>query len=182
MPVKSSGILFEKGATALGLTPQVAPVAILSKPYRGRPACINCGWCIGFGCEVNAKSSTLATMIPEALASGNCELRPLSTVSTYRGRRAGSGRGVIYYDAEGSGALTAAPRSVVLAANGAETPRLLLMSATERHPDGLANSSGMVGRNLMFNAHSVAYGKFEHPLNEHKGIQCSRIALDYYDS
>jgi hypothetical protein len=63
-----------------------------------------------------------------------------------------------------------------------ETPRLLLMSATERHPDGLANSSGMVGRNLMFNAHSVAYGKFEHPLNEHKSIQCTRIALDYYDS
>jgi choline dehydrogenase-like flavoprotein len=181
MPVKSSGILFEKGARALGLTPQVAPVAILSKPYRGRPACINCGWCIGFGCEVNAKSSTLATMIPEALASGNCELRPLSTVSRIEVDDRDRARGVVYFDAEGR-EQTQRTRSVVLAANGAETPRLLLMSATERHRDGLANSSGMVGRNLMFNAHSVAYGKFEHPLNEYKGIQCTRIALDYYDS
>jgi choline dehydrogenase-like flavoprotein len=90
-------------------------------------------------------------------------------------------RGVVYFDADGREQYQKA-RSVVVAANGAETPRLLLMSANERHPDGLANSSGMVGRNLMFNAHSVAYGKFEHPLNEHKSIQCSRIALDYYDS
>jgi hypothetical protein len=85
MPVKSSGVLFEKGARALGLTPQVAPVAILSQPYRGRPACINCGWCIGFGCEVNAKSSTLATMIPEALlppVTASCARCPRYPVST----------------------------------------------------------------------------------------------------
>jgi choline dehydrogenase-like flavoprotein len=181
MPVKSSGVLFEKGAKALGLTPQVAPVAILSEPYRGRPACINCGWCIGFGCEVSAKSSTLATMIPEALATGNCEIRPLSTVSRVDVDDKDRARGVTYFDADGA-EHTQRARSVVIAANGSETPRLLLMSATDRHPDGLANSSGMVGRNLMFNAHSIAYGKFEHPLNEHKSIQCTRIALDYYDS
>lgn len=181
MPVKSSGVLFEKGAKALGLTPQVAPVAILSRPYRGRPACINCGWCIGFGCEVNAKSSTLATMIPEALATGNCELRPLSTVSRVEVDEQDRAKGVTYFDADGNEHMQRA-RSVVVAANGAETPRLLLMSATDRHPDGLANSSGMVGRNLMFNAHSVAYGKFEHPLNDFKSIQCTRIALDYYDT
>lgn len=181
MPVKSSGVLFEKGTRALGLTPQVAPVAILSQPYRGRPACINCGWCIGFGCEVSAKSSTLVTMIPEALATGHCEIRPESTVARIDVDHNDRARGVTYYDKDGNEHFQRA-RSVVLAANGAETPRLLLMSATGKHADGLANSSGMVGRNLMFNAHSVAYGKFEHPLNEHKGIQCTRIALDYYDS
>ena len=88
---------------------------------------------------------------------------------------------MLYYDSDGREQRQKA-RAVVLAANGAETPRLLLMSANADHPDGLANGSGMVGRNLMFNAHSVAYGAFEHPLNEYKGIQCTRIALDYYDS
>lgn len=181
MPIKSAGVLFERGTSAIGMTPQVAPVAILSRPYRGRPACVNCGWCIGFGCEVNAKSSTLATMIPEALATGNCELRPRATVHRVELDDRDRARGVVYFDADGGEQYQKA-RCVVLAANGAETPRLLLMSATDRHPDGLANGSGMVGRNLMFNAHSVAYGKFAEPLNEYKGIQCSRIALDYYDS
>jgi choline dehydrogenase-like flavoprotein len=181
MPLKSAGALFEKGTRAIGMTPQVAPVAILSQPYRGRPACAHCGWCIGFGCEMNAKSSTLATMIPEAERSGNCEIRPHSTAFRVDVDEQDRARGVLYYDRDGREQMQKA-RSVVIAANGAETPRLLLMSASDRHPDGLANSSGMVGRNLMFNSHSAAYGLFEHPLNEYKGIQCTRIALDFYDS
>jgi hypothetical protein len=80
MPVKSSGVLLERGARKLGLHPQVAPVAILSQPFNGRPACIHCGFCMGFGCEMAAKSSTLVTMIPQAEATGRCEIRPQSTV------------------------------------------------------------------------------------------------------
>ncbi len=75
IPVKSSGVLLERGAKKLGLHAQVEPLAILSKPHNGRPACINCGYCMDFGCEVGAKSSTLATMIPLAEASGHCEIR-----------------------------------------------------------------------------------------------------------
>jgi choline dehydrogenase-like flavoprotein len=119
----------------------------------------------------------------DSRGAGQRQLRAAPPVDgqPYRGRRPGPRprRGLLRCRGQGA---DAAARSVVLAANGAETPRLLLMSATDRHPDGLANSSGMVGRNLMFNAHSVAYGKFEHPLNEYKSIQCTRIALDYYDS
>jgi len=70
LPVKSSGVLFERGARKLGLHPFPAPMAIVSRLYRGRPACAHCGFCIGFGCEVMAKSSTLYTMIPEAEATG----------------------------------------------------------------------------------------------------------------
>lgn len=181
MPIKSAGVLFEKGAKAIGMTPQVAPVAILSEAYRGRPACVHCGWCIGFVCEMNAKSSTLATMIPEAEATGNCEIRPNSTVSRVDVTADNLARGVFYFDEEGKEHLQKA-HSVVLAANGAETPRLLLMSANAQHPDGLCNSSGMVGKNLMFNAHSQAYGVFEEELNEYKGIQCTRVATDFYES
>jgi choline dehydrogenase-like flavoprotein len=75
MPLKSSGALLELGARKLGLHPQSAPVAILSQPYNGAAACVHCGFCLAFGCEVGAKSSTLATMIPLAEASGRCELR-----------------------------------------------------------------------------------------------------------
>ena len=56
------------------------------------------------------------------------------------------------------------------------------MSASEQHPDGLANSSGYVGRNLMFNAHGLVDGIFEHPLNEFKGVQVSKVIHDFYEA
>jgi choline dehydrogenase-like flavoprotein len=181
IPVKSSGVLLERAAKALGLHPQPAPLAILSQPYRGRPACINCGWCLGFGCEVGAKSSTLAAMIPDALATGRCEIRSECAVHRLETDAQGRVSDVLYYDAEGRERAQKA-RAVVLSANGAETPRLLLASASERFPDGLANSSGYVGRNLMWNCHALADGVFEHPLNDYKGVQCTRIIHDFYDS
>jgi choline dehydrogenase-like flavoprotein len=70
VPVKSSGVLLEQGARKMGWHAFPAPLAIVSQPYRGRPACVNCGFCWGFGCEVMAKSSPLYTMIPEAEATG----------------------------------------------------------------------------------------------------------------
>jgi choline dehydrogenase-like flavoprotein len=181
MPVKSSGVLMERGAKKLGLHAQPAPLAILSQPYNGRPPCINCGYCMGFGCEVGAKSSTLATMIPLAQASGRCEIRPECAVYRLETDASGKIAEVLYYGPDGK-EMSQKARAVVLAANGAETPRLLLNSASEKHPDGLANSSGFVGRNLMLNAHSLANGVFEHPLNDYKGVQVTRIIHDFYDS
>jgi len=181
MPVKSSGVLLERAAKKLGLHPQPAPVAILSGPLNGRPGCIHCGYCMGFGCEVGAKSSTLAAMIPQAIASGRCEIRPESTVFRVRTNAAGRVDSLMYYDAEGAEHVQKA-KAVILAANGAETPRLLLDSASERHPDGLANSSGFVGRNLMFNGHSLANGVFDEQLNDYKSIQVTRLVHDFYDS
>jgi choline dehydrogenase-like flavoprotein len=181
MPVKSSGVLMERGARKLGLTCQPEPLAIASRPYNGRPACMNCGYCMFFGCEINAKSSTLATMIPQAVATGRCEVRPNSAVFRIGTDKRGRANEVYYLDAEGRERSQQA-KAVVLSANGAETPRLLLMSATDRHPDGLANSSGFVGRNLMFNAHSGAAGVFEQPLNDYRGVQVTRIIHDFYDT
>jgi choline dehydrogenase-like flavoprotein len=180
LPVKSSGVLFEQGARAVGLHPQPAPMAILSKPYKGRPACVHCGFCMGFGCEMNAKSSTLASMIPLAEATGRCEIRPLSTVFEIRTNNAGRVTEVAYLDASGREQAQKA-KAVILAANGAETPRLLLMSASGRFPDGLANSSGVVGKYLMGNGHSVTQAAFEQPLNEFKSVQVTRIVHDFYE-
>jgi choline dehydrogenase-like flavoprotein len=154
LPVKSSGVLFEQGAKAMGLHPQAAPMAILSEPHNGRPACIHCGFCMGFGCEANAKSSTLASMIPLAEASGRCEIRPLSTVFKIETNDQGRVTEVVYLDADGQQQAQKA-KAVIVAANGAETPRLLFLSESARSPDGLANSSGIVGKYLMGNGHSV---------------------------
>ncbi|MDH3266834.1 MAG: GMC family oxidoreductase, partial [Gammaproteobacteria bacterium] len=181
MPIKSSGVLLERGAAKLGLHAQPAPLAILSQPHNGRAGCISCGYCMYYGCEAGAKSSTLAAMIPLAEASGNCEIRPDSTVIRIDTDDQGRANQVVYLDANGSEQAQKA-RAVVLSANGAESTRLLLMSASPQHPDGLANSSGFVGRNLMHNAHAVANGVFEHPLNDYKGVQVSRIVHDFYET
>ncbi len=181
LPVKSSGVLLERGARAVGLHPQVAPVAVLSRPFNGRAPCVHCGFCMGFGCETGAKSSVLATMIPQALATGRCEIRAESTVHRLETDARGRIGRVLYYDSDG-GEHAQRARCVIVAANGAETPRLLLNSESSRFPDGLANGSGKVGRYLMFNAHSITHGVFEHPLNDYKSVQCSRIVHDFYDS
>jgi choline dehydrogenase-like flavoprotein len=181
MPVKSSGVLFERGARAMGWNPQPAPVAILSQAYDDRSGCMHCGYCMAYGCEFGAKSSTLVSMIPKALATGRCEIRPESTVFRIETNGRARAIGASYYDREGGEHLQRA-RAVVLAANGAETPRLLLMSASSDFPDGLANSSGLVGKYLMYNAHSGAQALFEHPLNEYKSIQVTRIVHDFYES
>ena len=180
LPVKSSGVLFERGARKLGWHPHPAPMAIASVPFRGRPACAHCGFCIGFGCEMRAKSSTTYTVIPEAEATGNCEIRPHSYVARIETNAAGKATGVAYFDKDKREHFQKA-RAVVVCANGAESARLLLMSANSKFPDGLANSSGMVGKNLMFNTYGEVGALFEHELNEYKSVQVTRIVHDFYD-
>jgi choline dehydrogenase-like flavoprotein len=181
LPVKSSGVLLERGARKLGLHPVPAPMAINSEAYRGRPGCIHCGFCHGFACEATAKASTLTTVIPEAEATGRCEVRPDSYVARIETSKQGRTTGVTYLDRRRREHFQRA-RAVVVCANGAETPRLLLMSASPQFPQGLANSSGVVGQFLMFNYTSRALGVFEHELNEHKSVQVTRIVHDFYDS
>lgn len=181
LPVKSSGVLFERGARKLGWHPHPAPMAILSQPFNGRMGCQACGFCMGYGCEYGAKGSTLAAMLPAAEATGRCEVRPDCHVRKVALDARGRARGVVYFDAQGREQLQRA-RAVLLCGNGAETPRLLLLSASNRFPQGLANSSGMVGKHLMFNGGSLTLGVYEHPLNEYKGAAVSRVALDWYDS
>jgi choline dehydrogenase-like flavoprotein len=156
-------------------------MAIISKPYRGRSGCAHCGFCEYFGCEVKAKSSTLATVIPEAEKTGRCEIRPNSYVRKIETDSAGRVTGVTYFDGENKESFQKA-RAVVLCCNGAETPRLLLMSKSNLFPNGLANSSGFVGKYLMFNGGGAALGVFEHPLNEYKSVVVTRVIHDFYDT
>jgi choline dehydrogenase-like flavoprotein len=180
LPPKSLGVLAERGAHKLGWHASPAPMAILSQPYRGRAACIQCGFCMYYGCEVRAKSSTLATMIPEAEATGRCEIRPLSYVRKIELDRRGRAIGVKYFDSAKREIFQRA-RAVVLSANGAETPKLLLMSRSNQFPDGLGNSSGAVGRYLMSNGAGIAVGMFEHEVNGYRGMVDTRVIHDFYE-
>jgi choline dehydrogenase-like flavoprotein len=180
LPVKSSGVLFERGARKLGWHPFPAPMAILSQPRPGRAACMNCGFCLAFGCEVGAKSSSLAAAIPVAEKTGRCEIRPNSYVHRIELDANGCATGVVYFDAKRNVQRQKA-KAVIVSANGAETPRLLLLSASKQFPNGLANSSGIVGKHLMFNSAAISRGLFEHPLNDYKGFAASRVLHDFYE-
>jgi choline dehydrogenase-like flavoprotein len=180
LPVKSSGVIFERAARKLGWHPFPAPMAILSQPRAGRSACINCGFCLAFGCEVGAKSSSLATAIRVAEKTGRCEIRPNSYVHRIEMDSNGRVTGAVYFDEKRNTHLQKA-KAVVVCANGAETPRLLLLSANKQFPNGLANSSGVVGKYLMLNSGGVTTAVFEHPLNDYKGFAVSRILHDFYE-
>ena len=180
LPVKSGGVLFELAARKLGWHPFPAPMAILSQPRPGRSACIQCGFCESFGCEVGAKSSTLATVIRMAEKTGCCEIRPNCYVHRIETSANGRVTGAAYFDEKRSIHLQKA-KAVVVCANGAETPRLLLLSTSRQFPDGLANSSGLVGKYLMMNSGPDGVAVFEYPLNDYKGFAVSRILHDFYE-
>lgn len=179
LPIKPSGVLTEVAARKLGWHAAPAPMAVLSRPYRGRPGCQHCGFCESFGCEWKAKSSALATMIPAAERTGRCEIRPLSYVRRVQTDARGLITGVVYFDAAKREIMQRA-KAVILCANGAETPRLLFNSASNLFPNGLANSSGLVGKYLMSNGGAFVGGLFDHEVNGHKGVQVSRYMQDFY--
>jgi choline dehydrogenase-like flavoprotein len=180
LPVKSSGVIFEQAARKLGWNPFPAPMAILSQPRPGRSACINCGFCLGFGCEVGAKSSSLATAVRMAEKTGRCEIRPNCYVHRIELDATGHATGAVYFDEKRNVQFQKA-KAVVVCANGAETPRLLLLSANKQFPNGLANSSGLVGKYLMLNSGGISLGVFDQPLNDYKGFAVSRILHDFYE-
>jgi choline dehydrogenase-like flavoprotein len=143
--------------------------------------CVHCGFCESFGCEIGAKSSTLAALIPQAIRTGRCDLRPNAYARKVQVGKNGRVTGVIYFDPDGREIFQRA-KAVVVSANGAETPRLLLMSKSNAFPQGLGNSSGNVGKYLMFDNGGMAFGLFEHPLNEYKSIVVTRVLHDFYRS
>jgi len=142
-----SGVVFRGAANKLGYHPFPTPRAILSQDYQGRPGCTYCGFCQAFGCHVGAKSSILVTKLPEAVATGNFKL--LTGAMCYRVNSDNSGRvtGVSYYGPGGSDNTIEADL-VILSPFIYDNTRLLLLSKTEKFPDGLANSSDQVGKHL----------------------------------
>jgi gluconate 2-dehydrogenase alpha chain len=163
-------VLFKDACEKLGYHPYDTPAGILSQPYRPappfdtripeRPACVYCGHCNFYGCHVHAKAATLYTAIPVAVETGNFDLRTNSKVFRIDSDGAGQVTGVSYFDPAGAIHQQRA-RVVILSAFVFEHVRLLLLSKTHRFAQGLANSSGYVGRNILAHGDVRAMGAFD---------------------
>jgi choline dehydrogenase-like flavoprotein len=160
-------------AKKAGYSFEMGPSAINSVARDGRPACQMLGFCTS-GCKIGAKWSTLYTEIPKATETGNFELRPNCMALQIQHDAKGKVTGVLYADANGKHQVQKA-RIVCVAGNSIESPRLLLNSASSMFKDGMANSSGQVGRNYMRHATQHTFATFEQPVNAHRGIHAPAI-------
>jgi choline dehydrogenase-like flavoprotein len=124
-----------------------ARMSILTQPLNGRPACHYCGQC-GRGCTTGSNFSTPSVLLPPALKTGRLKIVTGAMAREVITNGEGLATGVSYLDTATGQEQQVRARVVVLAASACETARLLLNSKTARHPDGLANSSGAVGRYL----------------------------------
>ncbi len=179
-PMGGVGNTLIKGCTALGIPVSIGgPVAILSGSFGDRQHCIYRGFCIQ-GCKVGAKASTLITHVPDAIESG-AEIRDHSMAS--RVEMGGHGRvtGVHYFDRDGESHFQRA-KAVIVSGYAIETPRLLLNSACRGFENGLANSSGTVGRYLMAQAGNVVLGRFEEPVRMYKAPPAHALTEEFYET
>jgi choline dehydrogenase-like flavoprotein len=171
--------LLARGAVKLGATPFAPPVAVNSIPYDGRPACIYCGWC-GSGCPTGAKATASQVYLSPAERAGANVVSEAFVHRINYDTKHGRASGVEYVDAAGREHAVNA-KVVIIAAHAIETPRLLLLSANSTFPDGLANSSGKVGRALMSHPTWQVFGKFSSPVNAFKGMQMGHVMVqDFY--
>ena len=161
--LNAPALLLARGAEALGIDWTETPIATLSAPWGNSPPCVYRGFCV-LGCSTNAKQSALLVWIPRAIRAG-AEVRDLAMVGRIemKGDRASG----VHYLREGKWRFQKA-KNVVVAGYAIETPRLLLMSANPQFPDGLANSSGLVGKNLMVQGNQAVWGVVDEEVRSYK--------------
>ncbi len=177
LPGNNNFMVMQAGAKRIGYSKiHTGYMAINSEPYDDRPACRQIGFCMQT-CVIGAKWSTLYADIPKAEATGKFELRPESMVLKINHNADGKVTGVVYVDADGNRQEQKA-RVVAVAGNSIETPRLLLNSESAQFPDGLANSSGQVGRNYMRHTTGSVFGIMPKPVNWHRGTQMAGLVED----
>jgi len=179
VPLGRSGTRLAKAFNALGWHWWPSDSAVATEDYDGRAKCINLGHCL-HGCAQGAKASTDITYWPHAVRAG-VELRTRCRVREITVGADGMATGAVYYDEHGVETFQRA-EVVMLACNGIGTPRILLNSTSARFPNGLANSSGLVGRNLMFHPYSNVIGIFDEPVDGHRGPSNTMWSQEFYET
>ncbi|MGJ7581185.1 GMC family oxidoreductase [Variovorax sp. RHLX14] len=177
LPGNNNFKVLYNGATRIGYKEvHTGNMAINSQPRDNRGRCMQLGFCFQ-GCKSGAKWSTLYTELPAADATGKFELRAEAHATRIEHNAAGRVNAVVYRDAAGKEQRQKA-RVVCVAGNAIETPRLLLLSASNKFKDGLANSSGQVGRNYLRHTTGSVYGAFKDPVHMYKGTTMAGIVRD----
>jgi len=163
MPTTRYAQKFHQGCAALGYNSFPTPMAALSRPYNGRPATVLSAFAQQHGDPTGTVSSALSVFVPDALATGRYDLRPDCYVREIAVDARGRARGAVYQDAAGD-SIEQEADVVILACGAIESARLLLLSRSGRFPNGLANGSDLVGRNLTLHEYSAAVGVFDDPI------------------
>ncbi len=177
-PYNREGRLLDAAGKRLGFHPFPIPMLRNSVPYGGRNACVHNRYCVGFPCPNNAKNGTQNTVIPKALATGNCELRTNSIASEVVVDDRGRARGVKYFDAADRAHYQTADL-VVVAGAAIETARLLLNSKSKLFPHGAGNRYDWVGRNLQSHAYAGARGLFDQEIYDDVGPGATIAISDF---
>jgi choline dehydrogenase-like flavoprotein len=177
LPASNNFKVMYAGAKKLGYKQvHTGHLAINSRAFDGRGFCIQQGFCVQ-GCKMAAKWSTLYTEIPRAEATGHLDLRVECTATKIEHGTDGRVNGVLYRDAQGKEQRQKA-RIVCVAGNAIETARLLLLSESSKFPQGLANSSGQVGRNYCHQITGFVWGIFENPVYSWRGATLAGVVED----
>jgi gluconate 2-dehydrogenase alpha chain len=178
-PLRTSGYMERMIAAAksMGWHSFVAPAAITSRPYNGRPGCAYHGYCSGAGCHISAKSSTAVTTIPKALKAGKFAVVTEARVTTVEVDKNGRVSGVNYLK---GGQEYFQPADAVLVASYAyENVRLLLLSKSKAYPNGLSNNHGQVGKHYFsHNQGGAVSALFPFNLNNWYGTPAQGVAID----
>lgn len=164
-----------------------SPRGILSRPKDERKSCYYSNYCGSYGCSSDAKGSSRAALINDALKTGNCTILPNSKVFHLETDGNGSVVKANFYDSEGNKQFVEA-NTFVVAAQAVETSRLLLMSKNDEFPNGLANNSGNVGKNIVFSGGGVGSGQIlfedidpeEAELINAPGVFVNRASQEWY--
>lgn len=178
LPASREHQILEPAAERLGLHAFDIPMLRNTVPYNGRRSCMRCRWCVGFACELNARTGTHNTVIPTALATGNCELRTECMTREILLDDQGRARGVAYFDADNR--LREQTADLVIVSGAAiESARLLLNTKHRLFPNGLGNRYDWVGRNLQGHAYPGAMGLFAGETYDDLGPGASIAICDY---
>ncbi|MER9434107.1 GMC family oxidoreductase [Mesorhizobium sp. M0618] len=177
LPGNNNFKVLKAGADKLGYKEcHTGNMAINSVDRDDRMSCQQTGFCFQ-GCKWGAKWSTLYTEIPKGEATGHLEVRPNAMAIKINHDASGKVTGVVYADKDGKLQEQKA-RIVAVAGNSIESPRLLLNSASGKFPDGLANSSGQVGKNYMRHTTGSVYAIFDKPVHMYRGTTMAGIIRD----
>ncbi|MFK7730341.1 MAG: GMC oxidoreductase [Pseudomonadales bacterium] len=179
LPVFAQGRVIAKGFEHLGMQTAPIPMAVKSQPYKGRSACLYDGWCDA-GCPIGALANPLVTYLPRAIKAGAGIQHDATVARVLHDSSGKKAIGVEYHDKTGA-AHTVFANQVVLGAFAVQNARILLNSASEKHPNGLANSNDMVGRYLMTHPAQTVFGLMAEETQPHLGPTGGQlICHDHY--